>query len=112
MSDLAAGAFEILEPLPVLRQLESRRVSPGEVDVAIVPGVAFDRQGNRLGHGAGYYDRLLAELPSSAYLISVAYECQMLEAIPHEPHDIGMDQVVTESDVYLCPSSTCFRGVR
>ena len=101
ISDLVRGAYGILEPRPDLRQLASRRVSPGEIEVTVVPGVAFDQQGNRLGHGAGYYDRLLAELSASACLIGVAYECQMLEAIPHEPHDIGMDLVVTEAEIYL-----------
>lgn len=101
MNDLEEGAFGILEPKTELRQLASRRVAPGEVDVASVPGVAFDRQGNRLGHGAGYYDRLLAELSPSACLIGLAYECQLVEAIPHEPHDVGMDLVVTEAEVYF-----------
>lgn len=101
MSDLEEGAFGILQPNSELRQLTSRRVAPSEVDVALVPGVAFDRQGNRLGHGAGYYDRLLAELPPNARLIGLAYECQLLESIPHEPHDVGLDLVATESDLYL-----------
>jgi 5-formyltetrahydrofolate cyclo-ligase len=101
MSELVGGAFGILEPKSELRQLASQRVAPAEVDVALVPGVAFDRQGNRLGHGAGYYDRLLAELPPSACLIGLAYECQLVEAISHEPHDVGMDLVVTEADLYL-----------
>jgi 5-formyltetrahydrofolate cyclo-ligase len=101
MSDLEEGAFGILEPKRELRQLASRRVAPGEIDLALVPGVAFDRQGNRLGHGAGYYDRLLAELSPNACLIGLAYECQLVEAIPREPHDVSMDLVVTESDVYL-----------
>lgn len=101
MSDLEEGAFGILEPKRERRQLASRRVAPADVDVALVPGVAFDRQGNRLGHGAGYYDRLLAELSPSACLIGLAYECQLVEAIPHEPHDVGMDLVVTESNLYF-----------
>jgi 5-formyltetrahydrofolate cyclo-ligase len=68
--------------------------------VYVVPGVAFDRCGNRLGHGAGYYDRLLALASPSATLIGLAFDCQMVDSIPVEPHDVRMHYLITESGVY------------
>ena len=65
------------------------------IDLIIVPGVAFDRNGNRMGRGRGFYDRLLQQTPH-AYKIGVAFDFQMREQIPVEPHDIPMDKVVSE----------------
>ncbi|HEV7405910.1 MAG TPA: 5-formyltetrahydrofolate cyclo-ligase [Chthoniobacteraceae bacterium] len=67
-----------------------------EVDVILVPGVAFTRDGRRLGRGGGYYDRLLAALPASAARLGVCFEMQILEDLPDEPHDRKVDAVVTE----------------
>lgn len=66
-----------------------------KIDIIIVPGVAFDRQGNRMGRGRGFYDRLLQRTPD-AYKIGVAFDFQMRNTIPTEPHDIPMDKVVSE----------------
>ncbi len=65
------------------------------VDLIVVPGVAFDRQGNRMGRGRGFYDRMLKSTPN-AVKIGVAYDFQILDAIPVEPHDVPMDAVITE----------------
>ena len=65
------------------------------VDVIVVPGVAFDKEGHRMGRGRGFYDRLLKETPN-AYKIGVAFEFQMVESVPVEPHDVMMDCVVSE----------------
>ena len=65
------------------------------IDIIIVPGVAFDRQGNRMGRGRGFYDRLLQRTPN-AYKIGVAFDFQLRDSIPTEPHDIPMDQVISE----------------
>jgi len=65
-----------------------------DLRVVMVPGVAFDTQGGRLGHGQGHFDRLLAG--SSALRVGLCYENRLLEAVPMEPHDIRMDVVVTE----------------
>ena len=65
------------------------------VDVIVVPGVAFDKAGHRMGRGRGFYDRLLKETPN-AYKIGVAFEFQMVENVPVEPHDVMMDCVVSE----------------
>jgi 5-formyltetrahydrofolate cyclo-ligase len=66
-----------------------------EVDVILVPGVAFTREGHRLGRGGGFYDRLLAALPARTRRIGVCYEAQLLDALPTEPHDQRVDAVIT-----------------
>jgi 5-formyltetrahydrofolate cyclo-ligase len=66
-----------------------------EIEMIIVPGVAFDRHNNRMGRGRGFYDRLLSSTPS-ALKVGVAFDFQMLDEIPVEPFDIPMDKVVTE----------------
>ena len=66
------------------------------VDFIIVPGVAFDRKGNRMGRGRGFYDRLLKSTPH-ALKFGVAYNFQLMEAIPVEPHDVPMDRVIAEN---------------
>ncbi|NUO83297.1 5-formyltetrahydrofolate cyclo-ligase [candidate division KSB1 bacterium] len=95
---LAPGAFGILEPSSargacVLSNLE-------ELDLVLVPGLAFDREGNRLGYGGGYYDRLLAEI--EAPKVALAFEVQIVDAIPAEPHDRHVNIVVTEREVISC----------
>lgn len=69
------------------------------IDVAIVPGMAFDMSGNRLGRGKGYYDRLLSRL-SNAELIGVCFDFQLLPEIPTEEHDIKMDRVITNRTIH------------
>lgn len=70
-------------------------VRPASVTAAIVPGLAFDPTGTRLGRGAGVYDRLLATLPSTARLIGLARNERIVPALPREPHDIPMHAIVT-----------------
>lgn len=67
----------------------------GKVDLIVVPGVAFDRQMNRMGRGRGFYDRLLKSTPN-ATKIGVAFDFQLLDSIPTEPHDVKMDLVISE----------------
>ena len=74
-------------------------VAPGELDIVIVPCVAFDARGGRIGHGAGYYDRYLP-LCVKAHFIAVAFEAQRLRDIPEGPRDVRMDCVVTEDGVF------------
>lgn len=100
MDELAAGMYSILEPRPELRTMPEKRVAVAELDLIVVPGVAFDRRGARLGHGVGYYDKLLAQARRDTRLIALAFECQLFPAIPTEPHDIFMDTVVTEAAIY------------
>lgn len=103
LDELAVGMYRILEPKDELRGLPERRVGVGELDLIMVPGVAFDRRGARMGNGAGYYDRLLARVRRArpdVPLVAVAFECQLFPEIPTQPHDIFMDRIITEKAVY------------
>ncbi|MBR2476274.1 MAG: 5-formyltetrahydrofolate cyclo-ligase, partial [Bacteroidaceae bacterium] len=72
-------------------------VEIGLIDLIIVPGVAFDRNLNRLGRGKGYYDRLLTN--SNAYFIGIGYDMQVVDSITTEPHDIKMNCIITEREI-------------
>lgn len=100
MDELDVGMYKILEPKAELRSVAAKRLQPGDLDLVMVPGVAFDKQGGRTGHGKGYYDKLLEHARHDAPLVALAFECQLFPEIPCEEHDIYMDQVVTESAVY------------
>jgi 5-formyltetrahydrofolate cyclo-ligase len=97
------GSFEALAPgtLGILEPSEEKgakqAVTPDNIDLVIVPGLAFDRQGNRLGYGAGYYDRFLAEI--TALKIGVAFAVQIVEEVPVAPYDQRVDLIVTENEV-------------
>ncbi|MFM8726912.1 MAG: 5-formyltetrahydrofolate cyclo-ligase, partial [Planctomycetaceae bacterium] len=69
-------------------------------DLIMVPGVAFDRRGARMGHGKGYYDKLLQHARLNTPLVALAFECQLFEEIPVADHDIFMDRLITEDHVY------------
>jgi 5-formyltetrahydrofolate cyclo-ligase len=71
-------------------------IDPSVVEVAVIPGVAFDLRGRRLGRGGGHYDRLLATLPDTCVRIGAAFSCQVVPAVPHQAHDQPVDLVVTE----------------
>lgn len=100
MDELDIGMYKILEPKESLRAVDSKRLGPDDLDLIMVPGVAFDREGGRTGHGKGYYDKLLEHARLETPLVALAFECQMFPEIPCESHDIYMDKVVTESSVY------------
>ena len=99
--ELSVGMYRILEPKPELRSLEAHRVDVQEIDLIIVPGVAFDREGGRTGHGKGYYDKLLEHARADTPLVALAFECQLFEKIPMQDHDVFMDKVITEKVVYV-----------
>lgn len=86
---LKQGSYNILEPQG------NDLVSPDILDMIIVPGVAFDKAGNRLGRGKGFYDRLLSH--THAISIAVCFNCQLLGSIPTEPHDVPVNYIVTQS---------------
>ena len=71
------------------------------LDLIVVPGVAFDRTGNRLGMGAGYYDRFFSRTSHSVRL-GLAWDCQVVTAVPCEPHDIRMHYLLTETGIIAC----------
>ena len=86
--DLQKGAFGIMEPTGTLFTDYER------IDVAIVPGVAFDRDGHRLGRGKGYYDRFLSKVPL-VYKIGVRFPSRLMDEVPADEYDILMDEIVT-----------------
>ncbi|HZZ79477.1 MAG TPA: 5-formyltetrahydrofolate cyclo-ligase [Gemmataceae bacterium] len=100
MDELAVGMYKILEPKPELRGLPAKQVKAEDLDLVMVPGVAFDRTGARMGHGKGYYDKLLQHARPDAPLVALAFECQLFPVIPTAPHDIFMDSIVTERAIY------------
>lgn len=85
-SRLELGAFHIEEPTG------SDTIDPDEIELIVVPAMAYDRQGHRLGRGKGFYDRLLAS--TKATKVGIAYEFQLVDEIPTEPHDVNMDIVI------------------
>ncbi len=89
--DLRSGMFGILEPT------SGNQVDVLELDFVVVPGRAFDRAGNRLGRGRGYYDGLLARLLPQAFTCGIAFDCQIVPSVPTTPRDIPVAAVVTES---------------
>lgn len=101
MDDLSLGMYRILEPRPELRAIEARRPHVTELDLIMVPGVAFDKTGSRMGHGKGYYDKLLEHARPDTPLVALAFECQMFPEIPVLSHDIAMDKIITETAIYV-----------
>jgi 5-formyltetrahydrofolate cyclo-ligase len=99
MDELSPGYMGIPEP-PV--DTEDRIFHLNDVDVEIIPGAGFDISGNRIGYGAGYYDILLSGLRKDIPLISLAYEEQIVDSIPSEPHDIKIQVIVTDRRIIRC----------
>lgn len=92
ISDLEVGAFDILEPKPLPHNLRK----PNKIECLLIPGVAFDQTGTRLGSGHGYYDRYLSQF--SGIKIGVGFSCQMSATLlPREDHDVRMDWLVCEN---------------
>jgi 5-formyltetrahydrofolate cyclo-ligase len=88
-SNLVPGAFGIAEPLASLPVL-----AVNEIDVFLCPGLAFDRDGGRLGRGRGFYDRLLAGASPTAVKLGVAFLHQIIDCVPCDPHDVRMDGLI------------------
>ncbi|HOP92167.1 5-formyltetrahydrofolate cyclo-ligase [Acetivibrio thermocellus] len=94
---LKPGTYGILEPVKEF----SRKIDPKDIDLVVVPGVAFDVKGGRIGYGAGYYDIFLREVRKDCLKIGIAFDIQVFPSIPKEEHDILMDAVVTENEIYF-----------
>ena len=89
-TDLAPGAFGVWEPTAPRGRVRLR-----DLDLVLVPGLAFDRQGHRLGHGHGYFDRLLDRLPKTTATVGLAFRFQLLDRLPVDPHDRAVHTVLT-----------------
>lgn len=98
--DLSPGTYGILEPALECRSRGDRETELSQIDLVVVPGVAFDRLGGRLGHGKGYYDKLLAGARPDTALVALAFECQLFDEVPMLPHDVYVHKVITEIAVY------------
>jgi 5-formyltetrahydrofolate cyclo-ligase len=94
---LQKGTFGILEP-----DASCDAYDPCEADLIVLPGVAFDTKGKRIGYGKGYYDKALHSLEGRGKLIGFCYDFQLVDDIAGEPHDVKMDLLITEKRV-VCP---------
>lgn len=97
LADLTISPLGIREPTA-----DARVVPADRAGLILVPGLGFDRRGHRLGHGAGYYDRLLAHLPRRVFLLGHAHSFQILGLVPTESHDIKIKAVVTPQGLIRC----------
>jgi 5-formyltetrahydrofolate cyclo-ligase len=100
LDELVVGKWKILEPPRERWGEAAREISPKEIDFVVVPGVAFGRNGARMGNGQGYYDRLLESVRHDCPLVGLCYECQLFDNLIVDAHDVFMDRVVTEGAVY------------
>ncbi len=95
-SELAEGKFKILEPKPEA----VRPIDIDNVEILVVPGLAFDESGNRLGRGMGYFDRILRD--ARRPVVGLAYDFQVVKEIPAETYDVRVDFIVTETRTLKC----------
>ena len=93
--DLRTGARGVLEPNPE----RCKPVPIQKIDIAIIPGQAFDEKGGRVGSGRGYYDRFIPELPATTRKVALAFEEQILPLVPTESHDRHVDIIITDKRI-------------
>ncbi len=94
ISCLQKGKFGIPEP-----PATSKVFTPDKADLIVVPGVAFDLRGHRVGYGKGYYDKSLHHLEGKGKLVAFCYDFQLVEEIAGEPHDVKVDMIITEKRI-------------
>jgi 5-formyltetrahydrofolate cyclo-ligase len=94
LKGLQRGAFGISEPASSCEAYD-----PHEADLFVIPGVAFDLQGKRIGYGKGYYDKTLHSIEGQGKLVGFCHDFQLVENIADEPHDVKMDILITEKRV-------------
>ncbi len=97
-TDMDISDLGIREP----KSSHTNFAKPEDIDLVIIPGVAFTTDGGRLGYGGGYYDRLIPLMSKKPLLIAPAFELQIVEQLPLEQHDIRIDMIVTESRIIDC----------
>lgn len=98
--ELEPAPFGLLEPRLELRERDARQAEAWEVDLFVVPGLAFDPSGARLGYGKGYYDDLLRLAHWESPRVGLAFACQLVRKLPVSEYDVSMHVVITESMVY------------
>ena len=97
-SSFRLGSFGVREPA----EEDLNFVPPDQIDLVVAPGLAFDRRGGRIGYGKGYYDRLLSRLGSQVPRIALAFDFQVLDAVPQDENDIQVDAIITEKTTMNC----------
>ena len=95
--DLAPVSFGVREP----KLAATRPVRPDALDLVLVPGLAFDRRGHRLGHGRGYFDRLLERLPKTIPTVGLCFRFQLFDCLPTDPHDQPVQRVLTAYGLFV-----------
>lgn len=105
LSELYVGPYNILEPKPKHKPLQ-----PKNLDLILIPGIAFDKKGYRIGYGGGFYDRLLKKTNCPA--IGLAYEFQIIDNVPGEPNDVPVDMIVTEKRTIKIKKRRVLAGTR
>ncbi len=99
ISELVSGYMNIPEPGITT---DNRETGLDDIDVVIIPGAGFDIKGNRIGYGAGYYDRLLSKSKKNITTIALAFEEQIVEEIPAETYDKKVEKIITDKRVICC----------
>ena len=99
LDELEPGYFNILTP----KEEFIRYIDPLEIDLVIVPGAVFDRNGYRVGYGGGYYDRFLSsKIRSDISKIAIAFDLQVVDSFHRDEHDIHVDFIITEKEIIKC----------
>jgi 5-formyltetrahydrofolate cyclo-ligase len=102
-TQLKSGVFGIMEPdMQVCREAKIT-----EIDLAVIPGVCFDKAMNRIGYGGGFYDRLIPLLKNSVKKIALCFDLQVISCIPSQIHDRKVDLIITESKIYKEDGKNC-----
>jgi len=96
LDELAPARFGLREP-----SADARAVAVGDIAAFVVPGLAFDRAGGRIGWGRGHYDATFAAASPAALRVGVAYDCQLIEQVAREPHDVALHIIITEVATHL-----------
>ncbi|MBI2654796.1 5-formyltetrahydrofolate cyclo-ligase [Candidatus Woesearchaeota archaeon] len=92
---IPSGKFGILEPIEIMK------IAYKNIDLVLVPGITFDKEGHRIGYGFGYYDKFLKKVPK-AVKIGLCFDFQVVDKVPREEHDVPVDFIVTEERVVEC----------
>lgn len=88
--ELKKGAYGILEPKNLTKKIEEK-----DIELILIPGVAFDKNGGRIGYGGGFYDKFLKKVRKDTFKIALAYDFQILDEVPLEEHDVKIDGIIT-----------------
>jgi 5-formyltetrahydrofolate cyclo-ligase len=103
--ELLPGAALVTSSFGIMTPANGRVVEPAEIDLVVTPGLAFDRNGRRLGFGGGYFDRFLPRLRSDCLIVAVAFHQQIIDEVPGGPLDVPVHVIVTDEEVILVPGA-------